>query len=66
MARGEFSIIIASLAASAGLSPDLPAFAALYVLALAFISPILARSTKYFDSILEKMRMKAVRVRTTS
>jgi len=54
IARGEFSIILASFAAASGLSSDLPAFAALYVLVLAFISPVLARNTRLFYEIFEK------------
>jgi len=48
MARGEFAIIVASLAVTAGVSEILPAFAALYVLLLAFISPVLAKHPRYF------------------
>ncbi|VFU11435.1 Potassium transporter (fragment) [anaerobic digester metagenome] len=51
MTRGEFSIIIAGLAATAGLNPQLPAFAALYVLMLALISPVLAKNTGYFYNL---------------
>lgn len=54
MARGEFSIIIASFAGSGGLDTNLSAFAALYVVALAFISPVLAKNTKLFHDIFEK------------
>jgi len=54
IARGEFSIILASFAAASGLSPDLPAFAALYVLVLAFISPVLARNTRLFYELFNK------------
>lgn len=54
MARGEFSIIIAGFAASAGLGGDLPAFAALYVVSLAFISPILARHSKLFNELFDR------------
>ncbi|AGL03036.1 cation:proton antiporter [Desulfoscipio gibsoniae] len=46
IARGEFAIIVASLAATAGVSEILPAFAALYVLILAFISPVLAKNSR--------------------
>ncbi|MBF7083872.1 cation:proton antiporter [Desulfallas sp. Bu1-1] len=46
IARGEFAIITASLAASAGVNSTLPAFAALYVLILAFISPVLAKNSR--------------------
>lgn len=55
MARGEFSIIVASFAASQGLSEDLPAFAALYVLALAIISPFLAKKAKFFNEMSERV-----------
>ncbi|MCL5290075.1 MAG: cation:proton antiporter [Firmicutes bacterium] len=55
MARGEFSIIVASFAASAGYSDRLPAFAALYVLLLALISPFLAKKAKFFYQITEKI-----------
>lgn len=43
VARGEFSIIIASLGVTAGLEPDLGPMAAAYVLALAVIGPLLMR-----------------------
>lgn len=56
MARGEFSIIVAGFAAAAGLGGRLPAFAALYVVALAFISPVLAKNTKFFDNLFERAR----------
>lgn len=55
MARGEFSIIVASFAASAGLSDKLPAFAALYVLVLAFISPFLAKKTRFIHELSVKI-----------
>ncbi|MFZ5650421.1 MAG: cation:proton antiporter [Bacillota bacterium] len=54
MARGEFAIIIASIAYSNGLDGRLPAFAALYVVILAFISPVLARNTKPLHEWLER------------
>ncbi len=53
MARGEFSIIVAGLAAAAGLGGKLPAFAALYVVALAFISPVLAKKSGFFHDIID-------------
>ena len=43
MARGEFSIVIAGLAASAGASPELGSLAAAYVLISAGAGPILTR-----------------------
>lgn len=65
MARGEFSIIIAGLAASAGLNPQLPAFAALYVLALAFISPVLAKNTAFFYNLPGIIHLKTPKPETT-
>ena len=55
MARGEFSVILAGLAASAGLGGDLPAFAALYVVLLAFLSPLLAKNTKLFQDLFDRI-----------
>jgi len=46
IARGEFAVIVASLAVSAGVNKLLPAFAALYVLILAFLSPALAKNSR--------------------
>lgn len=48
MARGEFAIIVASLAVANGINEIFPAFAALYVLLLAFISPVLAKNSGNF------------------
>jgi CPA2 family monovalent cation:H+ antiporter-2 len=42
LARGEFSLILASLAVGAGLDPRLGPFVALYVLVLALVAPVLA------------------------
>jgi monovalent cation:H+ antiporter-2, CPA2 family len=43
VARGEFSIVIAGLGVNAGLTPELGALSAAYVLFLAILGPILAR-----------------------
>lgn len=56
IARGEFSIIVASFAVSAGLSQQFASFAALYVLVLAFISPVLARHARLFYDLFERFR----------
>ena len=45
LARGEFSIIIVNLAIAGGLMPVLQPFAALYVLILASVSPLLAKES---------------------
>jgi CPA2 family monovalent cation:H+ antiporter-2 len=42
LARGEFSLILASLAAAAGLDPRITPFVGLYVFILAIASPVLA------------------------
>ena len=45
VARGEFSIVIAGLAVSAGLPSDLATLATAYVLALAVLGPLLTRAS---------------------
>ncbi len=54
LSRGEFSIIIAALAASAGLDERITPFVALYVLILAIFSPLLASKSKRVAKILPK------------
>ncbi|HHV75653.1 MAG TPA: cation:proton antiporter [Thermoanaerobacterium sp.] len=56
MARGEFSVILASMAAASGTSGQLPSMAALYVLILAFVSPPLAKYSKNFYELYERIR----------
>lgn len=46
LARGEFSIIIVNLALAGGLSAILQPFAALYVLILASVAPLLAKESE--------------------
>jgi hypothetical protein len=46
LARGEISIIIVNLALAGGLMPILQPFAALYVLILASVSPLLAKESE--------------------
>jgi CPA2 family monovalent cation:H+ antiporter-2 len=46
VARGEFSIAIASLAVAAGVDGELEALTATYVLILAILGPALVRSTR--------------------
>jgi monovalent cation:H+ antiporter-2, CPA2 family len=52
LSRGEFSIIIAALAASAGLDERITPFVALYVLLLAIISPLLASKSRSVAKLL--------------
>ncbi|MFK7692676.1 cation:proton antiporter [Paenibacillus sp. HJGM_3] len=47
VARGEFSIIMANVAKAGGLLPIVQPFAALYVLLLAVIGPLLTKETKH-------------------
>lgn len=46
VSRGEFSIIVANLAQSGGLLPILQPFAALYVLLLAVLGPLLTKESR--------------------
>ncbi len=50
--RGEFSIILANLAKAGGLLPLLQPFAALYVLLLAILGPLLTKESKWIYSKL--------------
>lgn len=54
LARGEFSLIIASLAAEAGLDGRIPPFVGLYVFVLALASPVLAARPAWLSSVLKK------------
>jgi K+:H+ antiporter subunit KhtU len=60
LARGEFSIIIVNLAIAGGLTTVLQPFAALYVLILASVSPLLAKeSDRIYDlfvRLVERLR----------
>ncbi len=53
--RGEFSIILANLAKAGGLLPILQPFAALYVLLLAILGPLLTKESKWVYSRLAKV-----------
>jgi CPA2 family monovalent cation:H+ antiporter-2 len=48
LGRGEFSLILATLAIAAGLDPRIGPFVALYVLILAIVSPLLAAQSQVF------------------
>ena len=56
LARGEFSIIIASLAQAGGLLAILQPFAALYVLILASASPLLAKESERIYGFFTRLR----------
>ena len=62
LARGEFSIIIASLAQAGGLLGILQPFAALYVLILASVSPLLAKeSERVYEVVMKLVRWRPKR-----
>src|ERR671920_1543679 len=64
LARGEFSIIIANLALAGGLSEIMQPFAALYVLILASVSPLLAKeSERIYDVVMKFVRWRPKRKR---
>lgn len=52
LARGEFSIILATLAATAGLDERITPFVGLYVLILAITSPVLASHSRRLGRLL--------------
>lgn len=52
--RGEFSIILVNLGKAGGLAAILQPFAALYVLILAILGPLLAKESKHVFKLLDK------------
>ncbi|MEH7624800.1 K(+)/H(+) antiporter subunit KhtU [Bacillus subtilis] len=55
VSRGEFSIIVANLGIAGGLSATLKPFAALYVLILAILGPLVTKESKRIYSLLNKV-----------
>ncbi|UVI30869.1 cation:proton antiporter [Paenibacillus spongiae] len=55
VARGEFSIIMANLAKAGGLLPIIQPFAALYVLILAVLGPLLTKESKAIFGPLDRV-----------
>jgi len=68
LGRGEFSIIVAKLAQAGSLAPLLQPFAALYVLLLATLAPLLAKESERIYALLVRLnsRGRLRRVETTS
>ncbi len=60
--RGEFALILATLAAAAGLDERLTPFAGLYVLSMAVIGPVLAVNSEKFGAVLRRRRVARVGV----
>lgn len=57
--RGEFALILATLAVGAGLDARLTPFAGLYVLSMAIIGPILAVNSERAGAVIFRRRKKA-------
>src|SRR5262249_13435754 len=55
ISRGEFSIIMADLAKEGGLAPVLQSFAALYVLILAVLGPLLTKESDRIYDLLARL-----------
>jgi CPA2 family monovalent cation:H+ antiporter-2 len=55
VSRGEFSIIMANLAKAGGLAPVLQPFAALYVLILAVLGPLLTKESERIYGLLANL-----------
>lgn len=64
VSRGEFSIIMANLAGNGGLLPVLQPFAALYVLVLAVLGPLLTRESERIYQLFKRPRIFADRNRS--
>jgi CPA2 family monovalent cation:H+ antiporter-2 len=58
LGRGEFSLILGTLAAGAGLDPRIGPFVALYVLVLAILGPILASRSEHLARLLPQVRAR--------
>lgn len=57
MSRGEFSIIVANLGLAGGLLPVMQPFAALYVLILAILGPLLTKESRLFYQLLKRLKL---------
>lgn len=55
VSRGEFSIILANLGKAGGLMTIIQPFAALYVLILAILGPLLTKESKHVYNLLNKI-----------
>ncbi|HEY0171694.1 MAG TPA: cation:proton antiporter [Pyrinomonadaceae bacterium] len=65
LARGEFSIIIANLALAGGLAAILQPFAALYVLILASLAPLLAKESERIYALFTRLLSRVSKAKTT-
>ena len=55
--RGEFALILATLATAAGLDPRLTPFAGLYVLSMAIVGPVLAVNSEKIGRVVFRSRL---------
>lgn len=55
MSRGEFSIVMANLAAAGGLMAIIQPFSAIYVLILAVLGPLMTKESKLIYGLLDKV-----------
>ena len=55
--RGEFALILATLATGAGLDPRLTPFAGLYVLSMAIVGPVLAVNSEKIGRVVFRSRL---------
>ncbi len=60
VSRGEFTLILATLAAGAGLNPKLTPFAGLYVLVMAVVGPLLASNSERISAFVTRRAQGAV------
>ncbi|MGO0122898.1 cation:proton antiporter [Desulfothermobacter acidiphilus] len=58
-ARGEFAVVIASMAVKGGSHPFLEAMTALYVLLMALFTPLLARHSRFLYSLVSRLAASA-------
>ncbi len=58
--RGEFALILATLATAAGLDPRLTPFAGLYVLSMAIVGPILAVNSEKIGRMVFRTPKRAI------
>jgi len=61
--RGEFVLILATLAVGAGLDSRLTPFAGLYVLIMAILGPLLAANSDRFNALVRRARQRAAKRR---
>ena len=66
VSRGEFELILASLAVAAGLDSRVAPFAALYVLALSILSPLMSAKSSVLAGWLPRRLLAPRRLRERS